>query len=291
MPKVKGITVGEELAMLKEKLSGAGVDSAAVNAEQILGKAANLDRSEIFLNMEMELAANEARKAEKLLKRRLKGEPLQYIMGTTEFFGLPFHVDESVLIPRPETECLVEWSLELLTKNDSPKILDIGTGSGAIAVALAAHKPEAEFIAFDKSLKALKLAAENSRMNDVREQIQFVVGDLFKEDFIFSVGKNFDMIVCNPPYIAEGEMADLQTEIKDYEPRDALTDGADGLVFFRRLIEVVPKLTKPGGWCLVETAAERGSEALAIMRKVLPGAELRCDLAGRPRMVGGQFKR
>jgi len=288
---MKKITIGEELSILKQKLTAAGMESADIDAEQILGKAANLDRSEIFLNMKMELALNEVRRAEKLLKRRLQGEPLQYIMGMTEFFGLPFHVDESVLIPRPETECLVEWALEILSEADKPKILDIGTGSGAIAVALAAHKSEAEIIAFDKSLKALQLAAENSRMNDVREQIQFVVGDLFKEDFIFSVGRNFDLIVCNPPYIATSEIADLQVEIREYEPREALTDGADGLVFCRRLMEVIPKLLKPGGWCLVETAAERAEEALGIMRKTLHNAVLRNDLAGRPRIVGGQWKR
>lgn len=289
MPKTKNTTVGDLLKSLKRRLQAAGIDSPDINAEQILGKAANLDRSEIFLNMDLELALNEVRKSEKLLKRRLKGEPLQYILGSTEFYGLPFNVDERVLIPRPETECLVDWSLEVMAEYENPMVLDIGTGSGAISIAIASNHPGADIVAFDKSLNALKLAAGNSRLNDVREQIQFVVGDLFREDFINSVGNEFDIVVCNPPYISEAEMEDLDIEIREYEPAEALTDHADGLLFFRRLVKVIPTLCAHKGWVLVETAAERAVDAMEILRKALPNVSLRKDLAGNPRIIGGRY--
>lgn len=289
-PKKK-YTVGELLKSLKERLEAEKIENVSGNAEAILGKAANLDRTEIFLNMDLDLALNEVNKAERYLKRRLRGEPLQYIMGETEFYGVPLLVDERVLIPRPETELLVEWALETIAPLKTPRILDVGTGSGAIAVALAANHPDCEVFAFDKSLNALNLAAGNSRMNDVREQIQFVVGDLFKEDFINSVGSNFDLVACNPPYIATKEMDNLQTEIREYEPRSALTDEADGLQFYRRLVKVVPRLCKDGGWVMVETAELRGHETLKIMQAVLPDAELRNDLAGKPRVVGGKYRK
>lgn len=291
MSSKKKYTVGQLLKSLNERLNAAGLENASGNAEAILGKAANLDRTEIFLNLELNLALNEINKAERYLKRRLRGEPLQYIMGETEFCGVPLLVDERVLIPRPETEVLVEWALKIIAPLKTPRILDVGTGSGAIAVAIAASHPDCEIFAFDKSLNALKLAAGNSRMNDVRDQIQFVVGDLFKEDFIISVGGNFDLVACNPPYIATSEMESLQTEVREYEPRLALTDEADGLQFYRRLVKVVPRLCRDGAWVLVETADSRAHETLEIMQAVLPAAELRKDLAGKPRVVGGEYNK
>ena len=291
MSKKKKYTVGGMLKSLKERLEAEKIENVSGNAEAILEKAANLDRTEIFLNMDMDLALNEVDKAERYLKRRLSGEPLQYIMGETEFYGVPLLVDERVLIPRPETEILVHWDLEVLEAVENPRILDVGTGSGSIAVAIAVNHPECKIFAFDKSLNALKLAAGNSRLNDVRDQIQFVVGDLFREDFINSVGGNFDLVACNPPYIATVEMDDLQVEVREYEPRAALTDEADGLQFYRRLVKVVPRLCREGGWVMVEAAETRGAETLEIMKAVLPEAEIRNDFAGKPRVVGGVYKK
>lgn len=292
MPKkIEKITVGNYLIFLKKKLSDVSIENPDINAEMILGKAANLDRTEIYLNMEMGLEINEVRKAEKFLKRRLDGEPLQYIMGETEFYSLPFVVDGSVLIPRPETEILVEWALEIIKPVKIPKILDIGAGSGAISVAIAANHPDADINAFDKSMAALKIAAANSRLNDVRDRIQFVVGDLFKEDFTTCVGKNYDLIVCNPPYISVEEMRELSPEVRDFEPRAALTDEKDGLVFARRLAEVLPRLTrKNSGWALVEIDSTRAEKTLQILKSAIPNAVIKNDLAGKPRIIGGKVR-
>lgn len=292
MPKkIEKITVGNYLIFLKKKLSDVSIENPDINAEMILGKAANLDRTEIYLNMEMGLEINEVRKAEKFLKRRLDGEPLQYIMGETEFYSLPFVVDGSVLIPRPETEILVEWALEIIKPVKIPKILDIGAGSGAISVAIAANHPDADINAFDKSMAALKIAAANSRLNDVRDRIQFVVGDLFKEDFTTCVGKNYDLIVCNPPYISLEEMRELSPEVRDFEPRAALTDEKDGLVFARRLAEVLPRLTrKNSGWALVEIDSTRAEKTLQILKSAIPNAVIKNDLAGKPRIIGGKVR-
>lgn len=287
MIRANDLTVRESLIISARRLRDAGVENPRRNAEIILSKILVMNRAELFLNYSKPLVLNERRQLERLIWRRVAGEPVQYIVGETEFFGLPFHVDKRVMIPRPETEILVEWALECLNELELPKILDIGAGSGAIAVAIAVNK-DCRATAIDKNLAALELAAENSRLNGVRERIQFVVVDLFDEDFKESVGDEYDLLACNPPYISKEEMEGLPAEIRGFEPNEALTDNRDGLEYCRRLTKIIPKVCKDGGWVMVEVAQMRADEAFDILGKVLTDVTLKRDLAGRPRVVGGR---
>ena len=166
------------------------------------------------------------------VERRRAGEPIQYITGEAEFYGLRFEVDREVLIPRPETEHLVERVIELASGFERQRIVDVGTGSGAIAVALASHLPDAHIHATEKSAGALKVAQGNAARNGVRERVRFHEGDLLAP----VAGKLFDVIVSNPPYVAEGDRDSLAVEVRDYEPEEALFAGVDGLGVYRRLI-------------------------------------------------------
>jgi release factor glutamine methyltransferase len=233
------------------------------------------------------LKRNEIRAIKRLISRRIKGEPLQYIFGETEFYGLRFLVDRSVLIPRPETEILVDWALECLRDISGPKVLDVGTGCGALAVAIAVNI-RCYIMAFDKSLASLRIAAANSRLNGVRDTIQFVVGDLFNNDFTQCVGEGYDLLVCNPPYVTGSEMLTLQREVRDYEPREALTDEGDGLSYYRRLREVTPQVCKDGAWILTEVSEMRASQVAEILTGILSDVQIRKDLTGRERAVGGR---
>ena len=281
------ITIREALIICARRLHDAGVKNSNRNAEILLSNVLGLNRSQIFLNGSKKLLMNERNKLEKFVWRRILGEPVQYIVGETEFFGLKFRVDNRVLIPRPETEILVEWALKILDNIDNPRVLDLGTGSGSIAVSIAVNK-KCRITAVDNVLSALQIAAENSRINNVRDKIQFVVGDIFYDDLLESVGNDYDLVACNPPYISWDEMDELDTEVSQYEPSHALTDGKDGLEYYRRLNTIIPRLCKEGGWALIEIADMRAQEALKIMSHSLQEIELRNDLVGRPRVIGGR---
>jgi release factor glutamine methyltransferase len=263
------------------------VENPFLNARIIIGKVLGLSPVDLVLSNPRILAKNEIKKINEYSSRRILGEPLQYIIEETEFYGLLFHIDRRVLIPRPETEILVEWGIDLLTKIKNPRVLDIGTGSGIIAIALAVNT-NCQVLAVDKSLSALQLAAANSRSNQVRDKIEFALADVYTEDFATCVGGNFDLVVSNPPYVASREMNDLPPEIHLYEPKDALTDGADGLSFYRRLHQIAPLLCKKNGWILMETADARAKECADILSPVLSDIQIRNDLSGKSRVVGGK---
>jgi release factor glutamine methyltransferase len=183
-----------------------------------------------------------------LLLRRLKGEPIQYILGQTEFYGLPFRVADGVLIPRPETEHLVEEALRVAANWPVPRILDIGTGSGAIAIALAHGLPQACVTTVDISPEALAIARENAVGNGVGERIRFLNGDLLQP----VAGQEFELIVSNPPYVPLGDFETLAVEVREHEPHTALFAGVDGLDIYRRLIPSAREHLVPGGWLLLE---------------------------------------
>jgi release factor glutamine methyltransferase len=185
-----------------------------------------------------------------LLERRQTGEPLQYITGQSEFFGLPFSVGPGVLIPRPETEHLVEEVLRLAAQFSNPKlqIADIGTGSGIIAVALANALPNAKITAIDCSPQALTIARENADQNQVAERITFLEGDLLAP----LAGQQFEIIASNPPYIPTSDHDSLSVEVRNHEPHSALFAGNDGLDLYRRLIPDALPLLKPSGWLVLE---------------------------------------
>jgi release factor glutamine methyltransferase len=183
-----------------------------------------------------------------LVKRRLQGEPIQYITGEQEFYGLSFRVNRNVLIPRPETEGLVERTLELVAQFAQPRIVDVGTGSGAIAVALAAHCKDASVTAIDISAAALEVARGNAERNQVAARIRFVQGDLLAG----IARQSAEFVVSNPPYVPEADRATLAVEVREHEPQQALFAGSDGLSIYRRLIPEAQAVLVAGGWLLLE---------------------------------------
>ena len=230
-------------------------------AELLFSELLGLNRMDLYQKRTLRLDKARAQEAVSVLKRRISGEPLQYILGKTEFMGLEFKVTPKVLIPRPETELLVEKTIELATKSQSQcaakrslpggdkvtKILDLGTGSGCIAISLAKFLPEAQIDAVDISEEALEIAKENAELNNTK--INFIKSDLFAKYELRA--KSYELIISNPPYVVSNEISALQPEVRS-EPRVALDGGPDGLDFYRRLINDAPRYLREGGYLVLE---------------------------------------
>ena len=250
------------------RLLGAGIDSARLDAELLLGCALGMSREELIVAATRKVSVAESDRYEDLLRRRLNREPLAYIIGQQEFWSLGFLVSCDVLVPRPETETLVERALKHLAtinNREAPRILELGTGSGAIAVALASELPQAEIVATEIAPAALQIARRNASRNGVSNAIRFLQGDLFTA-LDQELEKDFDLILSNPPYIPRGEIAHLEAEVSRWEPRAALDGGVDGLDFYRRIIEEAPGYLRQGGAVAVEIGAAIGSLVLALFR-------------------------
>ena len=228
------------------------------------------------------LAADAAGPFCDLIERRLAGEPIQYITGEAEFYGLPFHVNRDVLIPRPETEHLVETVMALAAEFVRPKIVDVGTGSGAIAVALAHALPFAEITATDISADAQAVAKANVARNGVADRVRFFKGDLLEA----VAGEHFDIVISNPPYVPESDRTTLDVEVRDYEPAQALFAGEDGLQIYRRLIPAAFDALVPGGYLALEIGygQRAGIEAL-LVREGFAGIKFIPDLQGIARVA------
>ena len=241
------MTLRELLRRSEEALAqGPHPERARLDAETLLLHAAGQTRAWLLGHFTDE-AADEGEFAP-MLARRLHGEPIQYITGTAEFYGLPFRVAPGVLIPRPETEHLVEEALRIAANLPTPNILDIGTGSGAISVALAHSLPQARITTIDISPAALAIARDNAALNRVQDRITFLEGDLFSP----IPGQLFDLILSNPPYVPLTDRDSLSVEVRDHEPATALFAGPDGLDIYRRLIPAAAAHLAPSGWLLLE---------------------------------------
>jgi release factor glutamine methyltransferase len=216
------------------------------DAEVLLAYLLGCDQAALLTHPERLLSPAESDRLESLLKRRVACEPMQYITGSQEFFGLLFEVTPDVLIPRPETEHLVEAALEHIGRDAKARVLDVGAGSGAIAVALAHARPRSQVAAVDLSPAALEVARRNAQRHGVLEGMVFLQSDLLSA----IDGADFDLVVSNPPYIAEGEV--LEPQVFNYEPHSALYAGPTGLEVYERLIPQAHTILKPGGWLLLE---------------------------------------
>ena len=218
-------------------------------AELLFTEVLNCSRLSLYMNKDLPLGADKSILVSNALKRRIRGEPIQYILGKTEFMGLEFKVTPDVLIPRPETEIMVEKAVDIAHSSQllALSILDIGTGSGCIAVSLARFIKDSKVTAVDISKPALQIAKQNALLNNV--QVDFLESDLFSAYELRA--KSFELIISNPPYIPSAEIETLQPEIK-YEPRMALDAGLDGLGFYRRIIDEAPRYLKEGGLLIME---------------------------------------
>ena len=277
MPRIADIIrSGEEL------LNEAGIPDARRDASTLIGLAIARDRAFIYSYPEYEPTAEETVRIEEYLRRRADREPLQYIRGTQEFYGFDFEVTPDVLIPRPETEMLVERALEVLKEVKEPQILDLGTGTGCIPISILRCIPNATGVAVDISPAALAVAARNAERNGVTGRLKLIRSDLFES---LPAGE-FDLIVSNPPYVPERDVAHLQPEVRDHEPHVALTDGSDGVSIIGRIISDSRHFLAPGGVLLVEMGfgqSERVLELAAVGGWV--SATVEPDLQGIPRML------
>ncbi len=250
-------TVLKLLDWTKDYFKKHNVSEPRSSAEVLLAHVLSQDRLFLYLNYDRPMEAQELSAYRACIKRRLTGEPSQYITGTQEFWSLSLRVSPDVLIPRPETEVLVEAVLDFVRHDPVAEtnlsIFDLGTGSGAIAIALARELPGAKIVAVDLSIPALHLARENAKRNQVEEQLYFVQSDIYTG--IPGASEKFSLVVSNPPYVSHAEFNQLPREIRDYEPRRALDGGSDGLAAVRRLIMAVPEVLRPGGGLLLEMGA------------------------------------
>ena len=272
-------TVIELLKWTTDYLSQKSFANARLNAEQLLCHVLHLRRVDLYVNFDRPLSLVELNTFKTLLKRRLAHEPLQYIIGETEFFSLSFKVGPAVLIPRPETELLVEKVIEYGRSLPDGRLLDLGTGSGCMAVTLAKGLPQFRITAIDKSERALALAAENAERHQVSDRVEFVQWDYTTTVSPFT--QPSDILAANPPYVRQTDFNLLAAEIKDYEPAEALLAGEDGLEAFRHIQRWLPLLLKPQGQAFVEIGADQAHAVTALF----PQAAIFADLAGRDRLM------
>jgi release factor glutamine methyltransferase len=251
------------------------------DAQVILAHVLGCDQAALLTHPERFLSPAESDQLESFLTRRAAGEPVQYITGSQEFFGLLFDVTPDVLIPRPETEHLVEAALEHVGREAAARIVDVGTGSGAIAVALAHARPQSCVTAVDLSPAALEVARRNAQRHGVLERVTLLQSNLLAA----LDGADFDVVVSNPPYIAEGEV--LEPQVSDYEPHSALYSGPTGLEVYERLIPQAHKVLRPQGWLLLEIGFGQQSAVEALLRGWRSVSVIH-DLQGIPRVLQGQ---
>jgi release factor glutamine methyltransferase len=282
------VRLAQALRAATDLLHATGIEDAPLEAEVLLRHALRLDRAHLYSRLQETSIPGDEAAFRSLLARRLTREPTAYIVGRREFYGLDLETTPAALIPRPETELLVEAALARAClpgrrpSRDPFLIVDVGTGSGAVAVALAVHLPRASLIATDVSREALELAARNARRHGVESRIAFLQADLLSP-----LARPVDVIVANLPYVRSADWESLAPEIREHEPRIALDGGPDGLRQIGRLLGQAPSHLQPGGSLLVELGPPQAAAALALARRRFPSAAARIlrDAAGRDRVL------
>lgn len=278
-------TVRQLLEEAVTKLRDAGVETPILDAEVMLAHVLDRSRTDLLTHPELQPAPEAVAQSQQWIARRSLREPLSYITGEREFYGLTFEVTPAVLIPRQETEILVEAALSVLQKLETPMVADIGLGSGCVAVAIAVSLPTALIYGTESSPEALAVARRNAERLGVADRVRFLEGDLLSP-----VSRmRFDMIVSNPPYIPSGEFECLQPEVSKYEPREALHGGPDGLDVHRRLAAESPAYLKPGGSIAVEVGVGQSRTVEAMLQENGFGnVRFVQDYAGIERVVIGE---
>jgi release factor glutamine methyltransferase len=282
-----GNTCLEILNKAVEKLRSEGVDRPRTNAELLLGAVLNAKKIDLYLNRDLILTPQQVEKFTQFIEERISGKPLQYIIGNTEFFGLEFKVNENVLIPRPETETLVEVIIGHLKNTLHPKIIDLGTGSGAIAISLTKTLKGSFVFATDISADALTVAKENAKTHHVETQIDFLRGDLFEPLKNKNLEKMIDCVVSNPPYVSKDEFDNLPKEVKDYEPIVALKTDEEGTFFHKSIIEGSLDFLKKDGILALEVGLGQADKVADLIRSRIEfrDTKIKKDLGGTERIV------
>lgn len=276
------MTLREILTEGEGKLVSAGVPEAKLNAWYLFAHCFSMTKSQFFLRADEEAEDNGYRRYQELLDKRSRRIPLEHLTGETEFMGLPFFVNENVLIPRQDTECLVE---EVLKFCDGADVLDLCTGSGCIGISLAKLAHCKSVMLSDISAEALKMAKKNAENNDVK--VQIVESDLFQ-----SIQGRFDLVVSNPPYIRSGEIPKLMPEVCEHEPLRALDGSGDGLLFYRSIIREIGAFLKNDATVFFEIGADQGEAVSQLMHEAgFRNVEVKQDLAGLDRIVCGQYSK
>jgi release factor glutamine methyltransferase len=277
------VTLGDALARATSRLAAAGVDSARLESELLLARACDdCARALLYAELDRELTDEQLDAFEANVARRVKREPLAYILGEWGFRRLTLKTDRRALIPRPETEVVVERALQHLRGIDRPRVLDVGTGTGAIALAIADEVRDAHVTAIDVSPDALALARENLELAGINGRVRLV-----EHDLTFGLGNaDFDLVVSNPPYVEPGELETLQPEVRDWEPHVALVAaGATA-----KLAEASREALRPGGWLVLETASGAGERVERVLTDLgFQDVAITPDLAGRDRVAEGRW--
>jgi release factor glutamine methyltransferase len=277
-------TVGRLLDWTARFLAQKGSESPRLDAEVLLADVLTCERIALYTRYDEPASEDVRQRYRDLIRRRIEGCPVAYLVGRKEFFSLRFEVNPAVLIPRPDTETVVVECLRLATEMSEPSVIDVGTGSGAIAIAVAKQHKAAHVTATDISGEALAVAQRNAGRNALAERVRFLHGDLFSP---VPSGEHFDFILSNPPYIPHEDLARLPSGVRDYEPHLALDGGLGGFLVFDRLLEQVVHRLKPGGWLILEIGAPQEAPARARI-SAQSGLELFktiLDGSGHPRVL------
>jgi len=259
------LTVLKSIELSSDYLKEKGVESSRINAELLLASILNCKRMDLYLRFDQPLSKDEISEYRNYIKRRGMREPLQYIIGSVEFYGLEFKVNRNVLIPRQDTEILVEEVLKNTDKSLEYRILDIGSGSGNISISLSKNIPKSVVDSIDINERAIELAKENATFNNVNGNLKFIHNDI--STFEVEQSNKYDIIVSNPPYISLYDYSTLEPELTTYEPKEALTDGEDGYMFYNIIISRLEKLLKKKGKVFFEIGQGQAENLNSLMRK------------------------
>jgi release factor glutamine methyltransferase len=268
-----------------EKFRAAGLETPDLDARILLKAATGLSHADVITRSGDRLSPDDLEKLAVMAERRLSGEPIDHILGYREFYGRRFEITKDVLSPRPETELLVTAALKAIKNIKTPRLLDLGTGSGAIIISILAENTEAAGIATDFSAAALNIARENAQAHNVAGRLSFVQGSWFEP-----ITGHFDIILSNPPYITDAAMGQLSCEVADFDPGLALRGGADGLEAYRAIIGGASAHLKPGGYLIFEIGYDQGQAVTALLKSAnFRDIDLAHDLAGHDRVIKAVF--
>ncbi|MDR7420192.1 MAG: peptide chain release factor N(5)-glutamine methyltransferase [Armatimonadota bacterium] len=274
----------------REHLAALGIDEAGITAEVLLRHALNVTRAQLYMAWDRPLDEGAWVRFQELLEARVRGRPVAYIVGHREFMGLDFQVDERVLIPRPETETLVEAVLDAVRDVRGPTVADIGTGSGAVAVSVAVRRRDALVIATDLSADALAVARANAAAHGVTDRVRFLEGDLVSP--VRAAGVACDAVACNPPYVTPEVASGLPREIREFEPRLAIVSPGQGENLHARLVREAPAVLRSGGWLMMEVAAGQAGRVVELVTQsgLYEPPHVRRDGLGWERVVAARVR-